>query len=341
MLDDIILGLKDIKKNKLLFFLCTLICMFTYSIFLSATSSMVREIVRNKQTMPLMTYQVELVGYEVDDPFRMLNNLSSIYQKHNFTFLYTPMKVNNGRETKNVYVILGDVAEHYEVFKSEKTVTLFAGKNELDIINVTLQGINYAVQDVLPNNYELLLGSNVINTNDSIFLVVKNPDIANLIGLERKDFIYYVVANTHISSQADSKLFLEYVNGSFLWVAPMEYSITNNETHFVLTKIYPFLICLIVGYLLMSIIFISYMRQKQLKEFCIYLICGAPMLRLVIRMSTYYAMIFLGTSLLALVLGLVDLRELIKYVLIGGIHYTVIIIIVFNNLKNIDISRTI
>ena len=212
--------------------------MDTYSIFLSATSSMIREIVGDKkQTMLIMTYQVELIGYEADDTYNMLNNLSSIYQKDNFTFLYTPMKVNNGKAIENIYVILGDIAGCYEKFESEDPVALFVGKNRVDITDVTLQGKSYTVQDILPDDYELSLCSNTIDVNNNIFLVVKNPNIVNLIGLERLDYIYYVVANTHISNQFDSTLFLKYANNSFLWVAPIEHSATNDETYFVLTKL--------------------------------------------------------------------------------------------------------
>ncbi len=223
MLNDIILGFKDVVKDKVIVMFYSIFFSFIMFITISSTKSLLKDIFNksNEIDNAYETFNTYIIGLKSDHNKRVLDDLSLLYQKNSYSFCNAILSTDKN-ENIATYLLFGEIPEFYSYLKSDKEIDIFVGKDCDYIKYVYLNNNKYYVNSVI-NNSKLFYVSptQVENTNDKVFIIINNPVLPDW--LVNNDEVYYqLIKNTHILKNDNQRLtdFVKLANTDFLKVIP-------------------------------------------------------------------------------------------------------------------------
>lgn len=338
MINDIILGIKDLYKDKILvvFYIIFFSCIMV--IIISTSQSIFREVSRNT-TVENKTYtdfETFIIGLKPDNSEQLLQNLSSIYQKDSYSFCN--LKLNaEGNVKVNTYIIWGDISNKYHYLDSNEDIRVIIGKDLIDIDSIYLNDLKLDVDATLVDSYTFEIDSYLTKfTDDVAFIIIKKPILSDWIDENNHDFIFEIINNTHILSNKHDLIstYLDYVNSDFIEVRENKILIPRSERSFILKRIYPVTLIMLICCFLSITIILDGTINKRTKEFTLYLLHGAKLSNIIIRFLSYYTIIILISIELCIALGITSSNDLVLYLLLGLVITFIFAIIIINKLRN-------
>lgn len=344
MLYNIISGIRDVWKSKLLsiFYVLFLSCIMFITV--STTEAIFRNLKWQKEQENdcFVAFENFVIGKTIENPENLLEKLSDLYVKDSYSSTFCALETKEwGR--MDAYIIWGDSEQAYPYLKTEKDMGVFVGKNIAEIKEVSLNGKFYPVDKVINQSFKFKQKNSYIAsyTDDLIFIVIKKPILSNWIDIKNEEVIYELIEYTHILENEKEKIeaFLNYTNSSFLEVKVMEKG-KDEETDFIVKRIYPFLFCLMVSCLLSTWIILDGILKKRTREFTIHLLCGARMYYVISRLISFFVLIIIMAVGFCKLLGLIRGVELLFYIAVGVGMASMFGIIVIKKVrkKNLDLN---
>lgn len=338
MLNDIILGIRDFWKHKIvgffyiLFFIAILYTLVssTRSLLDSKHSSTLYDLVTNKTT----TFSTYIIGKDFINVTELLNNLSSIYSKNSSTFCYLPLKANNN-DYVECYILFGDCKKFNSYFNTKDDFHIFAGKNMSEIKTISLDDKIYPVNSYMKESHNFFESNQIVNTDNYIFIVINNPNLLDWISSENSIVIKDLINNTKILSYDVKRIndFLNYSSSNLFEVHVYDHNIEEQEVSFIQKIIHPFIIAMIIACFLITYIIIDELIQKNTREYTIYLLHGAKISNILVRFMTFFIIILALALLLGYYLKAIHCDTIYIYILLSVIIISLLNITILINLK--------
>ncbi len=113
------------------------------------------------------------------------------------------------------------------------------------------------------------------------------------------------------------------------------------EGNFIIKNIYPFLlIMLLCGFLTLSLV-LDGIIKKRTKEFSIYIMNGAHLYNLLIRLLTFFSVIIIFSLCICIWTKLVPLHEISPYIIMGVFLILIFAMTIMKKLLNKNLSENL
>ena len=321
MLNNILLGIRDVWKEKWIV-LCYVLFFFNMMfILVSTTDSLYREKaeLEEQKTQEYRRFQAYVTGLQPEQPEQLLQKLGEIYQKNAFSYCHVQLqtKTAGGLDT---YIIFGDVPQKLLKRNEQKNVSVLVGSGMAHIYEITINGEKYKVDSVIKKDAQFTTMDNAVEyTDNKVFIIISQPQVLDWVSTENYDVMHQLVKNTQILSTDEERVeqFLKEVNIGFLDVKK-EKSGDIEEIIFILKIMEPFLFIIFISCILCTSLVLNGMIKKRLREFSLHLIQGALLRDILVRIITFFVIILLISIGMGVFLKIISVKELWMYGLLGA-----------------------
>lgn len=328
MLKNIKLGIKDLCKDKYfvffyILFLSAGLFIVSLSMFSLGASFDYENKTERFKNLQINEYEVIPLVMDNIDSEKILDDLSEIYKEDAFGYMFFSEDQEDNFE---VYLVFGDVESLYPELGSDNEITLFMSEGlERKIDSITINKTIYNNKQRLPKDFEFFFSFNQSSLNEMgkelVLVVVENPVLTDWISLHNYGAITGLLNNTKIkasSSLQQEKLMT--IDAENFYVKPVLATATT-ESLYLTTQLYPFL-CLLFGcFIILFIIAAKHKFEIKLTEYAIYVLCGATILDVSIRMVTYLGVILFSPILISLLIlsriATINEMTILAYLVLG------------------------
>lgn len=283
IIDNIKLGLRDLKRNTRVFILFGLLILSisivlsfsTYALYLALKES--REIEVNYLGVP--------VSYEMKDFIKVEDRVDKLLKKGGYTKFISEfvneekgifIQIFLGKFQKNSEnkILFGINSEDLELFKQKEKNLRVVTIDELDNIKLKSVGIDLEFED------EHLVFVEVAKKDTSLFDFKLNP-------AELKDLIEGTkFTDKELKNGLDKEFEKAILNSDIVFKKHIN-SANMTDVDFILKYIYFYVFLLVLAFLISFGIFIKNLYKRLLREYKIHIICGATKKNIFIRNSVF------------------------------------------------------
>ncbi len=345
MLNDIFLGIKDVLKSKFIVLLYSIFFSFIMFITISSTKSLVTDISyqSNEIDKTYNTFYTYIIGLKLDNARKTIKDLSLLFKSNSFTFCNAIISTENN-ENLDTYLLFGKVPDSYTYLKGDNDINIFVGKDCAYVKYIYLNNVKYYVNSIINDENSFYVSPTQIeNTNNKVFVVIKNPTFPDWILNSNDEIFYQLVKNTHIlkSDKPRTNQFIKLTNSDFLKVISNDMQVQKIESNFIVKIIYPFIIIMLLCSYLASSLIIDGMIKKRVREFSVYIIHGARVHNLIVRLSTYFFVIINISLFLCIELKFISLSEINYYVIMGFFINIAYVLIITRKVQNKNLFKNL
>lgn len=280
MLDNILLGMKDIYKNKFIFLLIQVLILLICIIFVSTSLTMTYSQANTHSEYLKSQYSLVPISNDMSKNKEFVNR---IYDEiHETSMTYFNSYSLSSMIDENVIILLGNgTMFSKDMPKSMDNTTVFHTQENLNQTDIELNGIYYPTSFLNIHSINDQSIAEHLSSSATIVYVNEN-NVAKWFDLMDGSTIIQMLENLNINS-IDTKKIESLTNDSFIYMKNNNSS--NSEVLFVLTYIYPYLLLTMIAIILAFTIFNRNSLRKMKKEYIIHMLCGARTSDIIIRNS--------------------------------------------------------
>ncbi len=283
MIDSIILGCKDIFRNRRIYFATLFMILATCIIVMASTLSVLDELnLRNRGNSQL--FRTTVISTNMNNNVQLVDDLYRFYQSHGGSyFLSTELMNLTEYETR---ILVG--AQYEELLINGRTTVysssdIYESMKEKDVLSefqhhvfdrekFDIDEINYAAKLNIP----------------MVVIVFNEKSLSDWVQTEDGSEIISLVDNSQFSKEDKkngvNERFIELFETSFLKVQEVE---KGGQLDFILKYIYAIAFLMILVTCLSMYILYSIELKKLYKEYTIHLIHGATLMDIFVRSSIF------------------------------------------------------
>lgn len=341
MLDNIVLGFKDIFHHIKLFLLIIISILIVTIIFVSSTLSMFYSNGIDEKNYLINSYELIPISTDMSKNDILLQKYYDFIRKNGMSYFISENLTDYFQ--MQTLVIVGNTELFNTNISKEKETTFYFNNTSLNENIISIHDKNYKAQSVKLNNTDFPDPVEYLNEDESPTLLVvlaANENILDWLNYEDGGKIMEFVQNSIFDQPVEtynhtlSKIFYNsYLNLHYI-------EKTNSEQKFVLTYIYPYMVITIFCIIISFYIIYDYFLRKMYREYILHILYGAQIKDIILRNSVIMiaALIVLCSSFTFIKQGedsiLVNLGYLIIILLL--ILFEIITIVKINNKKKLE-----
>lgn len=319
-MDTILLGIKDIFKNKLLCGVLILLIVLVDTIFISATSSVSQAF----QDMNGQQKMVNFVDYvpvsnDMSKNAKLVTTICELLANDGSTFFLS----NQFSLEKNATVVIAYGNNRLFDGREEQheDVHVYAMDNPTPLQKIEINDLLYPVYELSSSNINLPSYLEGYRGVPILLVHVKDDELTNWVDLEDGseiiDLLQSINSTTLNFTSVETAL-----EGSFLKMIPYEQD--TSEIDFVFMYVYPFLVFTLLAIFLAYRIIYNASLKKMNREYVLHILYGARIKDIVIRSSILLCFVWIASSLLWMYLTRFETSALVIF----GNILTVIFLII-------------